>query len=605
MNAQDKLLAENVGCDIERFAQIFAKAQALVPNINPIELLAVYPTTKPSDFITSGFQLAREGHWLAVLCTQCITDRVVTRTFLDEAAKATNNTGLIQLQALCNNEKFKDTALYASGLLRAADFVCRIEIDGNHRGTGFLVRPDVVMTAGHVISAPAGASAILGSFGNATANSAARIKVIFDDKRCLVSNSIQINPRVLDVAPEWLIECRTPIKHGEQWVDLKDGMPDYALIRLATAAVIQPQTLSVATEHALKDDPLIVIQHPQGARMCHVDGSSGISVAAHPEFFQHYVNTLPGSSGAPCLNSQFQVVGIHTGELTGIAEPTNIALSFTVPFRQLQTLPTNSSSYGVDRFFDQVGSLRPIFGSRIETQQWLSQTLDATKSLTRILVVAPKEGSGLGMSFTADMIQGQLQADQHWMIRMHASQFSQLSPIQFATELLKQVGMPSLQFNQDLSKLQSEGDSTDVSWQRIHLWPYVLGKLNDYRDYKMIWLVLDDLGSTISLSRQLCDFLDLLYEQVIHHAWLRILLLGYCGDRPESAKAYMSDITLPKIEYQMVLEYCDRIEADPQKRSQNKNFLKLLFKGLEDNPQDPWLESCANFVQLYLLKGAV
>jgi hypothetical protein len=602
MNAQDKRLAKNVGCDAERFGQIFAKAQALVSSKATIMLNAVYNTAKPSQFIGYGFQHARVNGWLEVLCTQCLTDGVVNLKFIDDAVQATNSEGLVKLQALCNSEDFKDTALYASGLLRAADFICRIEIDGKHRGTGFLVRPDVVMTAGHVISAPAGERAILGSAGNATPNSAARIKVIFDDKRCLVNNAIQIKPRILEVASKWLLDCSTPIMHGEKWVALKNSTPDYALIRLASAAVIQPQTLSVATAHALLDAPLIVIQHPEGGRMCHVDGASGISVAAYPEFFQHHANTLPGSSGAPCLNRQFQVVGIHTGELTGAATPTNIAMKSTIPFENLEKLPANTVPYAPDRFFDENGSLRPILGSRSETQYWLNQTLDVEKSIKRILVVAPVECSGCGMSFTANMIQGQLPADQHWMIRMHASQFSLLSPIEFATELLTQVGMRSLLLKQGLRELLSEGESTDVSWQRIHLWPYVLGKMNDYREGKMIWLVLDGLGPMVSLSRPLCDFLDLLYEQVIRHSWLRILLLGYNGDRPESAKAYMSDITLPKIDRQMVEAYYDRIEIEqnPALRAQYKQDFTFLLDAVSSAPSSELLKGYAKLIAMHL-----
>lgn len=202
--------------------------------------------------------------------------------------------------------------------------VCRIEYRssrGTEYGTGFLVGPDLVMTARHVI-AQAVAQELKG-----------------DDLICRFDYKTLPNGKTLDgtiyplCSRDWLVAERPHSKPDETG----SGEPmanelDYAVLRLDTPAGqdvvgrgnaagsggVQPD-LDAAKRGWIRISPplpaaarlnLLVLQHPDHKPMQLALGEieeitgKGIRV-------RHNASTLPGSSGSPCFNPDLDIVALH------------------------------------------------------------------------------------------------------------------------------------------------------------------------------------------------------------------------------------------------------------------------------------------------------
>jgi hypothetical protein len=160
---------------------------------------------------------------------------------------------------------------WIDGAVRVRRAVCRVESESAN-GTGFLISKDLVLTARHVLQA---------------ANSAT---CWFDDD-----------------------ETRQPQAVAASLVHAPASDLDYCALRLA-----QPfQSRDPLGWNAMKPtngDPLIVVQHPGGNKKRIAQGSVK---GATPPFLEHDANTAEGTSGAPCLNAHWKVVGVHRAGLSG------------------------------------------------------------------------------------------------------------------------------------------------------------------------------------------------------------------------------------------------------------------------------------------------
>lgn len=549
MTREDRALAALVRTGTPQFAASFQRAQA--GRANMLGFDTVVPAALPAEeAFATAFAHARAEGWLALLAARCVMDRIVTRDFPAEAARQTADPGMIAMQGLVERmSPFLDTILHARGLFRVADYICRIVVDGEHRGTGFLVRPDLVMTAGHVISPPDPLSAPLVRAGAAEPGARERIEVLFDDKIDLVAGQRSRQPRRFGLAPDWLITHSAPAVGPGALAAPDPARPDFAVIRLETAPLPFADSLTLASEDAFAADPLLIVQHPKGKPMCHQDGLvEAPDPASH--VFTHTVNTQDGSSGAPCFNTRFEVVGLHSGEVLGQGgAPRNAALSITVPAAVLATLPLAAPPLRyLSRFALPDGQARPVIG-REETQDWLRTSLG--DGAARILAVSPTPTRKSGMSFTADLLTAVLPPDQHRIVRLSAEQFANDSPPEFARRLLAAAGAPPV----PPLPAGPEGDTTRTAWLRYGLVPEVMIRLNQLRDGRMVWIVLDDLRVTLADGNGLRECLDLIYESVDGNPWLRLLLLGYAPIPPQTIVPYFTRITLPPISTDQFRDY--------------------------------------------------
>lgn len=183
--------------------------------------------------------------------------------------------------------------------------VCRVEVPGVSYGTGFLVGPDLLITNYHVLQAAIDQPAL-----------ASTVLFRFDYKMAL--DGVTLRPgqtyHLADTSG-WLLDSSPP------------GQLDYALVRLAgtpghQAVGGQPQApmrgwLSPVAHPFMLGEPLFILQHPEAKPLCLAPGAV-TAIAADQHLISYSANTLPGSSGSPCFNTDWELVALHhTGRSNG------------------------------------------------------------------------------------------------------------------------------------------------------------------------------------------------------------------------------------------------------------------------------------------------
>lgn len=178
------------------------------------------------------------------------------------------------------------------GLIEAGSVPC---------GTCFLVGPDLVLTNYHVVK-----PFFSGESG------ARHLRVRFDYQPHTDS------PTYAPLERDWCLDWSP---YSER--DVQGTLPthqdelDYALVRLATPAGEETETgarrgwVSLTGARApAPEDALIILQHPRGQ---HLKLSFGKVLAVHDGAarLRYDTNTDSGSSGAPCLDENLELVALH------------------------------------------------------------------------------------------------------------------------------------------------------------------------------------------------------------------------------------------------------------------------------------------------------
>ncbi len=167
--------------------------------------------------------------------------------------------------------------------------ICRLEAgNGNFVGTGFLVAADVVMTNGHV----ADRLALEGGTPRAR----------FDyRKEAAVPGGIEVSL----AGQGWVLDKSPPAKL------------DYALLRLATPAGdaalagVPRGWLTPTADYAfVKDEPLLILQHPAG-RPLQISVGYLRDLNQQIQRIAYTVNTEGGSSGSPCFSMGWHLIALH------------------------------------------------------------------------------------------------------------------------------------------------------------------------------------------------------------------------------------------------------------------------------------------------------
>jgi hypothetical protein len=198
--------------------------------------------------------------------------------------------------------------------------VCRVEIEGRSHGTGFLVGPDLVLTAFHVLE-----EIINGKWPPDLAGCR------FDHKQLNDSGTVHEGTLYEFARPNWLVDF-SPSASYEDLVNpdsrrsLGPNELTYALVRLARPAGADPVGGHRAAPNAasrrwiriapgatpLRGGPVLIVQHPEGSPLKVAFDSNGVIAIDNGGTRIFYrVNTAPGSSGSPCFDSDWQLLAMH------------------------------------------------------------------------------------------------------------------------------------------------------------------------------------------------------------------------------------------------------------------------------------------------------
>lgn len=229
-------------------------------------------------------------------------------------------------QRAFTENNFEQILRGTNSMLEVADFrarlneveyqVCRLEIDHQPVGTGFLIGADLLLTCYHVVE-----DLIQGK------QSATDLVARFDFK--IDPRQVVANPgREFKLALDWLIDW-SPYNLQEA-EGLDEALPaedelDYAVLRLDSSPGSQPIS-ETSTEERTRGwvelsqqpytfpigSPLIIVQHPAGSPMkLAIDTQAILSLNLNQTRVRYRTNTQPGASGSPCFNNLWQLVALH------------------------------------------------------------------------------------------------------------------------------------------------------------------------------------------------------------------------------------------------------------------------------------------------------
>jgi Trypsin-like peptidase domain len=527
-------LAQAIAGSRQQFADAFRAAQA---NRRPVlEFEAV--SSAVTDAVTAyarAFMRAATLGWLAELCLSCLDHRIVDESFITAAAEFSPDDRLAGLQAMVDPDiGFTDPLVLSERIKPATRQVCRIEINGRPAGTGFLLRPDLVMTAHHVVTpllTPDHTAAIAGS--------AAKLRVRFDYARNFANGAVFLSMgQECRVAEQWLVDT-SPCTREEYLNQLPDdletllGFWDYAVIQLAELPGPGHEGLTLGRRPIKRRRPLMIIQYPEDnpvlsavSTVSGFLGSGGFRVT-------HTVNTKRGSSGSPCLNGDFEVVCLHQAEMpagngdTNDLPKRNRAIPMSRILEQWQMPAAPGATFTTARLLTADTSRvsqHPVFG-RNNVQRWVSRAAaDRGKGGTRDRFLAVSGSKGTGKSFTTAIIRAMLPADEHNLLECLASDFNTVpTATEFATKyLLNPIGA-----NAASLPLLDSANTSDNAWLTYQFVGDLLTVIDRARGNRMIWLILDELDEVVLPDQgQVRKLLDLIYSRAEATPWLRIVLLG-------------------------------------------------------------------------------
>lgn len=233
-------------------------------------------------------------------------------------------------EVMVSKSKFADVQMWGKQLSEMERRICRIEIRLSNNnivyGTGFLVGNDRLLTNYHVMR-----SVIERDFLKAAGRPWAEpmdVKCRFDFMKTSDGTVIQ-EGIPYSLALDWLIDS-SPMSPYDHEIEPKSGQPaadhlDFALIKLApkdgkTAGGSPISPLLSAPERSWVDldnvaeiqpgESLVILQHPKADPQKIAFGTV-LSINTISTRFTYNTNTEPGSSGSPCFNSEWQLVGIH------------------------------------------------------------------------------------------------------------------------------------------------------------------------------------------------------------------------------------------------------------------------------------------------------
>ena len=430
-------LAQTLTASRQQFAQAFRQAQRGRRTVVEFEAVASALADNISAF-GRAFQRAAENGWLVELCVACIDARLTSSGFTAIAADATQDRELAKLQQIVDADRgLQDPEVLAARLPAACRQVCQIEIDTVARGTGFLIRSDLVMTAYHVIRQ------LLEADNTQTPGTGPRLRVRFDYSRRVAQNGqITVNEGfTCPAADSWLVAtspCTTDEALNRLPADEEqlNNYWDFAVIRLAESPTARPG-LKIGRQPVRRGHRLTILQHPNQRPVAYDFGTVRRFLGSGAFRIVHRVNTDGGSSGSPCLNDAFEVVCLHQAEMPApprraraprlsdddkenraVPMPRILAVwnpdadaPRATPFRRLLTVDTTALP------------AHPLFG-RVSLQEWIQRASAsaASENTSRFLTVAGSSGSG--KSFTMDVLRAMLRAADHSIVACKASDWT-------------------------------------------------------------------------------------------------------------------------------------------------------------------------------------
>jgi len=276
---------------------------------------------------------------------------------------------------------FIDVAAWRTKLERIEHQVCSIEIGGDHRGTGFLINHDLIMTNYHVVQS---------LLKKNTQSVVEQVRIRFDFKKSPDGAVVNDGKRYKLNGEEWLVDT-SPYSEAEgnndfEKVPTVDEL-DYAILRVAMLENSEYGTtpgnenigisnkrrgwihLAKPQNELSSGDALFIMQHPDHMPLkMALATNSVIGFNENRTRIRHKTNTEGGSSGSPCFNSDWELVALHhAGDPTWNKPQWNQA----VPLRTIRHLWEQKNKLSIILAGDHGAELSPEAATEAEVDDML------------------------------------------------------------------------------------------------------------------------------------------------------------------------------------------------------------------------------------------
>lgn len=395
------------------------------------------------------------------------------------------------LQSLTNRvQPFLGSRSFLSGMDAARYRVCAIWIDSlatgeqNIVGTGFLVGPNLVMTARHVpldhglidAVAVAGPGGEMTTQDAAIAGSETRLAFVFDywsETGPFVIHAPPLGVEVVWAAPHWL-EWSSP-KHPNDGVSQIFGPPpvadrfDCAILRLAKRVGSAStgsgggrlrgwQTLNGPARPPAPQSALAILQHPGGGAQMFDKGDVNSSDPDITRLF-YSTNATAGSSGSPCFDAKPDLVAFHNAGFPANGQniksnqgifiaPVVTAIKAQRPDLLAESQQKFNTDGGLWSLTDDPHHPDPILG-RTELKDSVFALFSPT-SAKRIIVVSEKSGEPgaapdpigkTGKSFSTRILRAIARRRPATVVEFDADKICNMTPELFLSELCRRIGL--------------------------------------------------------------------------------------------------------------------------------------------------------------------
>ncbi|MDR7274079.1 trypsin-like serine peptidase [Catenuloplanes atrovinosus] len=501
------------------------------------------PQTTPDlrDLLADAFTVSAKHGFLDVFAFELIKEGLAGPSLVTRLRAIDENAGRFQLQAFQNGKRHAvNPMMYAEGLLRACDYVCRIDVDGTQAGTGVLVRPTVVATMAHVVWP------LLVSTEDTLAaapDSLRRLEITFRDY--VDRAATRLAGETATLHPEWLLYGSPPTESERLAKDVRDiagiaapaGPWDLALIRLAAPPKGATQAELMGTPPAGPFE-VSLLHHPhgpnpQGEPLLLSDGHLDEQLGDPPVRYLHDVNTLGGSSGAPVFDQRWRIVALHQGGVTGVRNR-------AVPVRDWSPILDRPLPDGVP-YVHVLPRLNnhPVIGRRLTQQRmWRAIRHDAPP-VERLFVL--RGAPGTGKRFTKLLVREFVERHSDGVVvTLDLANALAQDADGFARWITGALSAP------EPALAHSDVLTTAPREVRDGVLPGLTQRVSEVGGDRPVWLVLEGFGgASLDVPAGVKDVVVNLMGRLADNPSQRLVLVGWDEPPPEGFEAAIEELSFP------------------------------------------------------------
>jgi hypothetical protein len=343
----------------------------------------------------------------------------------------------------------------------------RADVGGRARylnGTGFLVGPDLVLTARHVLRYH------ISEDGLQISPSPGPLYAFFDHLYGdPIINVDDITPqlrertRVVEFATDWLVTACGDIP-GEAFyeptpaqIEELEKKLDYALVRLIEPIGSYSRYVYGGTRRGWydlssfpdrvprKDDRIIIPQHPSGQPQ-RIDFGRFNRLDASRTRLQYNAETAGGTSGAPCFNQDCELVGVHNAAY----QPHDIAIfNQAVHFSKIMSELREKYPASADASVAPIWSVSPdshkprVIVGRSALMKWIGEAMTELPGSRSQRVHAVEGARRSGKTFSIEILKAALRGTSDRIVEFGTDlEKIPTTAADFASAVVTQIGIP-------------------------------------------------------------------------------------------------------------------------------------------------------------------